>query len=142
MAAASLLAISTKSTQVMWVGPQGGLACVITSVALAAGCFVSLHVIGALNLLFGYPAITPNLVMLASVAGPSLSALLLYKSCVIDVSELTQSRRSRPLKAVNSIIALAALPYVVLFLIGLCSFPNGWDALAYHIDTALKWLQS
>jgi len=142
MAAASPLTIPAMPAQVVRVGPHRGLACVITSVALAAGCFASLHVLGALNLLFGFPAITPNLVMLASVAGTGLAALLLHKSGAIDVSELTQSRRVRPFKAVKIIIALAALPYVALFLIGLCSFPNGWDALAYHIDTALKWLQN
>src|SRR5665213_997991 len=147
MVATPFLSVPTQSTPINRAGPQRALACTITLVSLAAGCFVSLHLLGALNLLFGHPAITPSLVIFASLAGTGLSALLLHRTGVIQVSDiiqpcLTQSWSVRPFDAVKIVFALALLPYAVLFLVGLCSFPEGWDALAYHIDTALKWLQS
>ena len=36
---------------------------------------------------------------------------------------------------------LAAIPYAALLVNGFISFPSGTDALAYHINVALKWLQ-
>lgn len=142
MVAAPVLIERTKSRPFISPGPQRGLACVITMVAIAAGCFVSLHLLGALNLRFGHPGITPTLVILASMAGTSLSALALYRLGGVQISEIIQFKSSRPFKAVTVVFAFAVVPYAVLLLVNLCSFPNGWDALAYHVDTALKWLQS
>lgn len=124
------------------LGPQRALACAITLVALAAGCFVSLHLLGVLNLLFRYPAIAPNVVVLTSLAGTCLSLLLLHRIGIVDASGLIERCSIGPSKAVKVILPFAVVPYAVLFLVGLFSFPDGWDALAYHLDTALKWLQS
>ncbi len=122
-------------------GPELGLACVITLVASAAGCFLCLHLLGALSLLLGQPFITPNRVILASAAGMSLSVFFLHRFGRIEISEVIRSKRTRTFNAVKVVFTFAVVPYAILFVVGLCSFPNGWDALAYHIDTALKWLQ-
>lgn len=142
MVAAPSLSVRTKPTPIISPGPQRTLVFTITLVALAAGCFVSLHLLGVLNLLFGYPAIAPSVVVLASLAGTCLSALWLHRIGMIEVSGLSQRWSIGPPKAVKAVVALAVMPYVVLLVLGLFSFPNGWDALAYHVDTALKWLQS
>ena len=39
------------------------------------------------------------------------------------------------------LVALTGIPYIALFLNSFWSFPNGYDAIAYHVDIALKWLQ-
>jgi len=49
---------------------------------------------------------------------------------------------ARPPRVISAIVALVSAPFAILLLLELVSFPNGTDPLAYHIDTALKWLQS
>lgn len=121
--------------------PQRGLTCAVTLVALAAGCFVPLHLMGTLNLLFGYPTITGSVVVLASLAGMCMSMLLLVRIGIIEGPARRPPRDASTSRAVKFVLALTGLPYAAFLLDSLWSFPNGYDPLAYHINIALKWLQ-
>ena len=140
MAALSVFAILTKPKSCIFPYPQRELAFAVLLVALAAGYFVPLHLLGTLNLLFTHPTITSAVVIVASLVGICVSALLLRRS-VFEGPEGYPSREVQTSAAVKLVVALTVIPYAAFFLDTLWSFPNGYDSIAYHIDVALKWLQ-
>ena len=133
---------TSSPLQSLEVTPGFALACALTLVALAGGCLLPLHLLGALNIVFGYPAITRSAVVAASFAGLCLAALAVHRFKLVRGQELRQIREEATSKGLKTILAATLVPYAAFFLIGLWSFPNGCDPIAYHIDIALKWLQN
>lgn len=120
--------------------PRRALTYVTVLVALATGWFAALHLLGTLNILFGHPAIAPGTVLIASVAGLCVPLFLLRRVALTEGLEACPQDAPLP-RAVKAVAALAAVPYTVLLLNSFWSFPNGTDALQYHINLALRWLQ-
>lgn len=121
--------------------PLRELALVIALVVLAAGYFLPLHLLGALNLLVASPRITPAVVITALLIGIGASVLWLSRRATIQRPELTASTEPRLSRGLIVILALTALPYAAFILDSLWSFPTGYDPIAYHINVALKFLQ-
>jgi hypothetical protein len=122
--------------------PRRSLACLAILIALASGWFAALHLLGTLNLLFGIPLITGTTVIPAALTGMILSAFVLNRFGLIHLPETAPMGLAAIPRTLVIVLVLAAIPYTALFLSSFWSFPNGTDAIAYHINVALKWLQN
>ena len=142
MATISVLAALTEPTTSDLSYPRRSLASLATLVVLATGWLVALHLVATLNLLFGHPAITATTIILAPLTGMLVSAFVLSRIGVIQTPEPVHGKPATIPRALVLVLALAAIPYAALLLASFWSFPNGTDAIAYHINVALKWLQN
>ena len=137
MAGTRVVPYPNTPEQSIYSYPRGALSYVIALVALATGWFAALHSLGTLNILFGYPAIAPGNVLIASAVGICVPLFLLRRVALIEGSQAYP--RDAPLsRAIKTVVALAAVPYAGLLLNSFLSFPNGTDALQYHINLALR----
>jgi hypothetical protein len=110
---------------------------VIAMVALSSGFFVPLHIIGLLSVLRGL-RVSGGLILLGCLAGVCGAAVLLRFLRIPGRSWFPV----RPAGFMRLILALAVLPYLLFFVAVFLSFPNGYDADGYHLNLALRWLQT
>jgi hypothetical protein len=122
--------------------PRRGLACVVALVILASVWLVTLHLLGLFNILFAHPRITASIVIVATFASAVASCLLLSHIDLPEGTDAAEETASGVPLAIKAIVALAAVPYAVLLVNSFLAYPNGTDAIAYHINVALAWLQT
>jgi hypothetical protein len=142
MTAAPYLKIPAEPKPQVAPHPRWPLACVVMIVAVSTGCLLSLHLLGAANVLLGRPAITPGPILLTSALGILLAAFFLLRSRAWRRLDLIPITMLRPPRFARLIVAVTAIPFAILVVTELISLPNGSDPLAYHIDAPLKWLQN
>ncbi len=101
------------------------------------GFMTPMHLAGLLSLTSNLP-LTRTILVLGPLFGVALSLTFLrslpMRGCYALHTPLPP--------AVKLILALTALIYSVFLLCVFCSFPDGLDADRYHINVALRWLQS
>lgn len=141
MASTSVLAVLAGSTASSSSWPRRGLAYVATLVVMATGWFVALHILAVSGILFGHPRITAESVIMTSLAGILVSGLLARRIALVEGLETFDTSRTGIPRVIKVVLALAAVPYIAFLFNSLWSFPNGTDAIAYHINLALRWLQ-
>jgi hypothetical protein len=121
--------------------PIRTLAIAIAIVVLTLGILLPLQGLGILSLFLKAP-IFPGAVLSTTLAGAILSAVLLTQIKLIHEQGDCPVPNAGLSRATNLVVALTVIIYAALLLDCLISFPNGYDPMAYHIDVALKWLQT
>ncbi len=110
-----------------------GIRWVAMLVLLAAGFFVPVHLIGAWNLVYGYPALLTPVILLPPSIGLCFVVLLLRRK------RWGSPRMAGFSSGLKLVLGLTAALYGLFLLDTALSFPNGFDAVSYHADVALKW---
>jgi hypothetical protein len=110
-------------------------------VSLAVGQIAAVQMLGFSNVVFGVPAISPGSVILSSAAGIAIALVLLTRISLRAELACDHPDIEIP-RQIKLVAVLALIPYAGLLLDSFWSFPNGTDALGYHLNLALRLLQT